>query len=782
MVFCVLSLGSAAFRPCKAQSPDEGDGAHLLNLLMLTQSQDSAAVIEPSTLPMGPTGQDSTSPLLPFSEFLLAEVHLLQGDTATAYGHYVDIARSAFSPDDGDVPPASSLALVSLLRALYLVRAEDDRDGEKVKRLIELSLPMAAKITARSMLELPVLGGLPKLEEDLLRELAYLAWESGDRNAAASVFLRYLKIGSAFELDPVGTEIADYLVSSGVGSRDELALIRGKRLYRLRDYENAGSLLKEALGAELPDTRAEAGYYLARTRSIQGATRREIITLLTEALEDATRQGLVQELLYYRATVFNREGKERDIERFARDLGDILERFPTGSMADDALYALADHHNSEGNTNQALSYLARLREHPGPNDWLESSYFRAAIILYSRAEEGDMASAGGLLDDLIAFNPKSQLGLASRFWLGRIAEEQGDSAEARRHYETVTAICPYDYYALRARMHLNIGAGAVREAWADSLTEDELRRSFRAAAGSTRTVVPRIAHDRLRLSLTSGFYKAVLEADRHLRMVPPEKKQTDLHLEDLDGRGPFATMNLLLALRKDAVEAAAKGPGGVDRLAVAFSVGEIAGDWPLAMLLVFGLDRSVGTQSVIQQDPLYMEVAYPPVHVELIAEAGDAYNVPPELLYAVIRRESLFYPAAVSRVGAMGLFQFMPYTFETLNGRWNVLAGSGTASMAAFLRHPDLTIDLGARWFRQELLDRNRGNILHAVMEHNAGYSAVDTWREAWEEAGRIDDIEYMIETAGFTETRIFARSVLTDMVMARTLGLFDRYLEDPAQ
>jgi hypothetical protein len=30
-----------------------------------------------------------------------------------------------------------------------------------------------------------------------------------------------------------------------------------------------------------------------------------------------------------------------------------------------------------------------------------------------------------------------------------------------------------------------------------------------------------------------------------------------------------------------------------------------------------------------------------------------------------------------------------------------------------------------------------------------------------------------MIETARFAETRIFARSVLTDMVLARALGVF---------
>jgi soluble lytic murein transglycosylase-like protein len=93
-------------------------------------------------------------------------------------------------------------------------------------------------------------------------------------------------------------------------------------------------------------------------------------------------------------------------------------------------------------------------------------------------------------------------------------------------------------------------------------------------------------------------------------------------------------------------------------------------------------------------------------------------------------------------------------------------------SVEAFLSDPDLSIDLGARWFKQELLERNGGNMLLAVMEHNAGYPAVRSWRDAWERSGRMGDVEYMIETARFAETRIFTKSVLADMALAEALGV----------
>jgi soluble lytic murein transglycosylase len=200
------------------------------------------------------------------------------------------------------------------------------------------------------------------------------------------------------------------------------------------------------------------------------------------------------------------------------------------------------------------------------------------------------------------------------------------------------------------------------------------------------------------------------------------------------------------------------------------------------MLLVFGLDRTIETQSAVQHDSRYLAAAYPPVYIDRIQAAVDVHRVPPELLYAVMRRESLFCPAAVSRVGALGLFQFMPSTFGTLDSRWDLLGRSGLASMEVFLRDLDLSIALGARWFEEELLGPNGGDILLAVMEHNAGYPAVDAWRAEWDRKGRMGDIEFMIETARFTETRIFARSVLTDLVIAEAIGLFGAAEERPAE
>ena len=54
---------------------------------------------------------------------------------------------------------------------------------------------------------------------------------------------------------------------------------------------------------------------------------------------------------------------------------------------------------------------------------------------------------------------------------------------------------------------------------------------------------------------------------------------------------------------------------------------------------------------------------HPRKYAEYVVVYAEAYNVPEDVIYAVIRTESHFDSAAVSRAGAVGLMQLMPETF-----------------------------------------------------------------------------------------------------------------------
>jgi soluble lytic murein transglycosylase-like protein len=95
---------------------------------------------------------------------------------------------------------------------------------------------------------------------------------------------------------------------------------------------------------------------------------------------------------------------------------------------------------------------------------------------------------------------------------------------------------------------------------------------------------------------------------------------------------------------------------------------------------------------------------------ESVQKAAAKYNLPPRLLRAVIRAESNFEVAAVSRAGAKGLMQLMPATAKDMG--------------VTDLFDIEQNIDGGAKYLRQ-MLDRFGGNIRKALAAYNAGPATV---------------------------------------------------------
>ncbi len=59
---------------------------------------------------------------------------------------------------------------------------------------------------------------------------------------------------------------------------------------------------------------------------------------------------------------------------------------------------------------------------------------------------------------------------------------------------------------------------------------------------------------------------------------------------------------------------------------------------------------------------------HPTDYEEIISRYSEEYNIPKDVIYAVIKVESDFDPEAESSAGAMGLMQMIPSTFEWLTG------------------------------------------------------------------------------------------------------------------
>jgi soluble lytic murein transglycosylase-like protein len=118
---------------------------------------------------------------------------------------------------------------------------------------------------------------------------------------------------------------------------------------------------------------------------------------------------------------------------------------------------------------------------------------------------------------------------------------------------------------------------------------------------------------------------------------------------------------------------------------------------------------------------------------QVVASAARDSGVSPQLLRAVIRRESGGRPCAVSAKGAQGLMQLMPATQQTL----------GVTDPF----DPASSVTGGARYLA-DLLKRYKGDLRRTLAAYNAGPQRVDP-------DGAIPDIP---------ETRAYVAAILADI------------------
>ena len=125
---------------------------------------------------------------------------------------------------------------------------------------------------------------------------------------------------------------------------------------------------------------------------------------------------------------------------------------------------------------------------------------------------------------------------------------------------------------------------------------------------------------------------------------------------------------------------------------------------------------------------------------ELIDSAARSNSLDPDLLRAVMHRESNFRPCATSPKGALGLMQLMPATIAQFHVADPFDPVESAQAGAALLRN---------------LLDRYQGDLKTTLAAYNAGAARIE----------HLDEDSYPAETKGYID------AILTELRVRSTPG-----------
>ncbi len=156
----------------------------------------------------------------------------------------------------------------------------------------------------------------------------------------------------------------------------------------------------------------------------------------------------------------------------------------------------------------------------------------------------------------------------------------------------------------------------------------------------------------------------------------------------------------------------------------------------------------------------FWRLAYPRAFWNVVRPAGESARVDPLLLLSLARQESRFDPSVRSVVGAIGLFQIMPYTADNLAPKVGV-----TITDRAMLLRPQTSAAFGAR-LTADLLREFDNEAVPVMAAYNAGEDRTIEW---WKAARGVSQ-DLFVDTIPYAETRTYVRTVYSNYVMYRQL------------
>jgi soluble lytic murein transglycosylase len=532
----------------------------------------------------------------------------------------------------------------------------------------------------------------------------------GETPKAAEAFANvYYNMPTASEADGAYSELRKLPVAPQPTSAQ--LRTRADLLLKARRYSDAADEYRNLATHSSPAERPGIELALADALHRSGNNReaKAEITSLANASPDQNAQRL-----YILGEV---AWSSNDNDTFYRMVDELRNTAPASQWLEAALLSVANLHLVHHEYDQALDAFRELQQRFPTGSRASYAHWKAAWLTL---RQGRNDEAKKEFEEQIAVYPTGNETSAALYWRARLAEEENQPVMARAYYQKLSDRYRNYYYAELGRERLSHLPKADIEPGGFPLLDH----------------VPPLDH-----------------AEKVTLAEPPAD---DLHVQKAQLLGNGGLVDL--AVRE--LQAAASSDGSNWVPAETAQLYTDTGHYDRAIEV---MKRSVPSYFAVDIPTLpreYWEALFPRPYWTDLKKFSVANGLDPYLVASLIRQESEFNPAAVSRANAVGLMQLLPKTGK-LVARQEKLKRYYPSQLYT----PAVNLQLGTRYFKG-MVDQFGGSFEYALAAYNAGSDRVEEWLGQ----GKYRDAPEFVESIPFTETREYVQAILRNASVYKQL------------
>ena len=539
------------------------------------------------------------------------------------------------------------------------------------------------------------------------------AYEAAAQPARAADTLRrlYVTMPASQEAQDAEFELQSLFLKAGLPpltyverkTRARLLAQAGRYSQAAEDYRE---LLKQAPAQEAPQVNVWLAWVLWKSRREREAN--EILEKIPDSADEPGAQRLYLLL----------EMKRPDADDVEKLLAKLRSMTPQSPWFAEGLLAAANMYLLKREAARAASLYYELQQRFPTGNYAAYAHWKSAWLNF---RQGKRDEAKNFFEKQVEIYPASLEVMPALYWRARLAEEEGDKPKARAFYHKLADRFRQYYYADLARERLR-------------------------ALSNPGTIIP----------------QPLLE-----RIPPPSASssdawgQTEVPADNLRAQKSLLLENGALydlALRE--LEAAASDGGAGWALVRMAQLHRANGRNDRALQT---LKRAVPRYFALDLEHLprvLWEELFPRPYWDDVKRFSKENKLDPFLVAALVRQESEFNPAAISRANAIGLMQLLPNTGKKM-ARQVKLRGYSTLALTT----PRTNLQLGTRYFSQ-MIEKFDGTLEYALAAYNAGPHRVEDWLSN----GPYRDLPEFVESIPFTETREYVQAVVRNANIYRRL------------